>query len=136
MTAPLPSLSRLLAPRSIAAIGGAWAERVVEQCQKMGFAGEVWPVHPSKDTVLGLKAYRSVAELPGAPDASFVAINRKLALEVMGDLAKRGAGGAICFASGFKEVGAEGAELEAALVEASSDMPFLGPNCYGLINYA
>ena len=129
------SLSRLLAPRSIAAIGGAWAERVVEQCQKMGFAGDVWPVHPSKDTMRGVKCYRSVAELPGAPDASFVAVNRALAVSVMGDLAKRGAGGAICFASGFKEAGREGAALEAELVAASGDMPFLGPNCYGLINY-
>ena len=130
-----PSLSRLLAPRSIAAIGGRWAERVVEQCQKMGFSGEVWPIHPTKDDVRGVRCYRSVADLPGAPDASFLAVNRKLAVEVMGDLSRRGAGGAICFASGFKEVGEEGAGLEAALVAASGDMPFLGPNCYGLINY-
>ena len=130
-----PSLTRLLAPRSIAAIGGTWAERVVEQCQKMEFAGDVWPVHPTKDFVRGVKCYRSVAELPGAPDASFVAVNRTLAVNVMGDLAKRGAGGAICFASGFKEAGPDGAALEAALVAASGDMPFLGPNCYGLINY-
>ena len=72
------SLSRLLAPRSIAAFGGAWAERVVEQCQKMGFAGEVWPVHPSKREVRGVRCYASVADLPGAPDASFVAVNRSL----------------------------------------------------------
>ena len=128
-------LSRLLAPRSIAAFGGAWAERVVEQCQKVGFAGEVWPVHPAKTEVRGIKCYASVADLPGAPDASFVAVNRKLAVEVMGDLAKRGAGGAICFASGFKEAGPEGAQLERDLVAASGTMPFLGPNCYGLINY-
>ena len=134
MTSTLP-LARLLAPRSIAAIGGSWAERVVEQCQKMGFAGEVWPVHPTKNHVRGFKCFRSVTELPAAPDASFVAVNRTLAVGVMGDLAKRGAGGAICFASGFKEAGPEGAELERALVAASSDMPFLGPNCYGMINY-
>ena len=130
-----PNLTRLLAPRSIAAIGGAWAERVVEQCQKMKFSGEVWPVHPSKAEVRGIKCFRSVAELPGAPDASFVAVNRALAVGVIRDLANRGAGGAICFASGFKEAGLEGAVLENALVSGSGDMPFLGPNCYGLINY-
>ncbi len=128
-------LSRLLAPRSIAAFGGAWAERVVEQCQKVGFAGAVWPVHPAKKEVRGVKCYASVADLPGAPDASFVAVNRNLAVEVMGDLAKRGAGGAVCFAAGFKEVGPEGAQLERDLIAASGHMPFLGPNCYGLINY-
>jgi len=129
------SIARLLAPKSIAAIGGVWAERVVEQCQKMGFAGDVWPVHPNKDQMHGLKCYRTVADLPGPPDASFVAVNRHLAIEVVGELAKREAGGAICFASGFKEMGTEGAALELDLVAASGDMPFLGPNCYGLINY-
>ncbi len=128
-------LSRLLAPRSIAVFGGSWAERVVEQCQKMGFAGDVWPVHPSKDEVRGIRCYRSVAELPGAPDASFVAVNRNLAVETMGELARKGAGGAVCFAAGFKEAGPEGAKLQDELVAAAGDMPFLGPNCYGLINY-
>ena len=131
----MTTLSRLLAPRSIAAIGGAWAERVVEQCQKAGFSGEVWPVHPTKNDVRGVKAYRSVDALPGAPDASFVAVNRNLAIETMAALAKRGSGGAVCFASGFKETGPEGAELERRLVAAAGPMPFLGPNCYGLINY-
>jgi acyl-CoA synthetase (NDP forming) len=128
-------LSRLLAPRSIAVFGGAWAERVVEQCQKMGFVGEVWPVHPTKDEVRGLKCYRTVAELPAAPDASFVAVNRNLAVETMRALAAKGAGGAVCFAAGFKEAGTDGAKLQDELVVAAGDMPFLGPNCYGLINY-
>ncbi|MEZ5924105.1 MAG: acetate--CoA ligase family protein [Hyphomicrobiaceae bacterium] len=129
------NLSRLLAPSSIAVFGGSWAERVVEQCQTMGFAGEIWPVHPTKDEMRGFKCYRSVAELPGAPDASFVAVNRNLAVETMRDLSARGAGGAVCFAAGFKEAGPEGARLQDELVAAAGDMPFLGPNCYGLINY-
>jgi acyl-CoA synthetase (NDP forming) len=128
-------LSRLLAPRSVAVFGGSWAERVVEQCQKIGFAGEIWPVHPTKGEVRGLKCYRSVDELPGAPDASFVAVNRNLAVEAMRDLADKDAGGAVCFAAGFKEAGPEGAKLQDELVAAAGDMPFLGPNCYGLINY-
>lgn len=128
-------LSRLLAPRSVAVFGGAWGERVVEQCQKMGFSGEVWPVHPTKPEVRGLKCYRSVAELPAAPDASFVAVNRNLAVDTMRDLAARRAGGAVCFAAGFKESGPEGAKLQEDLVAAAGEMPFLGPNCYGLINY-
>ncbi len=135
MTNMPQDLSRLLAPRSIAVFGGSWAERVVEQCQKMGFAGDVWPVHPSKDVVRGIRCYRSVAELPGAPDASFVAVNRNLAVETMGELARKGAGGAVCFAAGFKEAGPEGAKLQDELAAAAGDMPFLGPNCYGLINY-
>jgi acyl-CoA synthetase (NDP forming) len=128
-------LSRLLAPRSVAVLGGAWAERVIEQCQKMGYVGDIWPVHPWKDEVRGLRCYRSVANLPGPPDASFVAVNRTLAVETMRELAGRGAGGAVCFAAGFKETGPEGAKLQDELVAVAGAMPFLGPNCYGLINY-
>ncbi|MBY8976029.1 acetate--CoA ligase family protein [Rhodobacteraceae bacterium NNCM2] len=131
-------LSRLFRPRSIAVIGGGWGLEVVAQCQKMGFDGEIWPVHPKRDEVHGIPCYRSVADLPGAPDASFIGVNRHLTVEVIAELAARGAGGAVCFASGFAEAedGREaGAALQARLVEAAGEMPVLGPNCYGLINY-
>ncbi len=104
----------------------------------MGFAGEVWPVHPTRDEIAGVKAYRSVADLPGAPDASFVGVNRELTIDIVRHLRERGAGGAVCFASGFSESEAEaegGTQLQARLVEAAGDMPILGPNCYGFINY-
>lgn len=127
-------LSRLLRPRSIAVIGRRMAE-VIRQCRRMGFAGEIWPVHPQHDTVEGLPAFRSVAELPAAPDAVFLGINRHAAIEVTTALAERRAGGAVCYASGFAETGAEGADLQARLVEAAGAMPVLGPNCYGVINY-
>jgi acyl-CoA synthetase (NDP forming) len=108
---------------------------VIRQCRRMGFAGEIWPIHPQHDTVEGLPAFRSVAELPGAPDAVFLGINRHAVIEVTAALSERGAGGAVCYASGFAETGGEGAELQARLVEAAGAMPVLGPNCYGVINY-
>ncbi|MGO4129317.1 acetate--CoA ligase family protein [Inquilinus sp. YAF38] len=128
-------LSRLLRPRSIAVIGGKPAAEVIRQSRRMGFAGEIWPVHPQHDTVEGLPAFGSVAELPGAPDAVFLGINRHAAIEVTAALAERGAGGAVCYASGFAETGGEGADLQARLVAAAGAMPVLGPNCYGVINY-
>lgn len=134
------SLERLLRPKSIAVIGGgAFGANVVEQCRKMGFSGEVWPVHPTKDAVAGVQAFRSVEDLPGAPDAAFIGVNRFLTIEMVRALRAKSAGGAICFAAGFLETGAydaEGARLQAELVEAAGDMPVIGPNCYGLINYA
>ncbi|WP_225770771.1 acetate--CoA ligase family protein [Inquilinus sp. Marseille-Q2685] len=128
-------LSRLLRPRSIAVVGGKPAAEVIRQCRRMGFAGEIWPVHPQHDTVEGLRAFRNVAELPETPDAVFLGINRHAAVEVTAALAARGAGGAVCYASGFAETGGEGADLQARLIEAAGAMPVLGPNCYGVINY-
>ncbi|MEP9399590.1 acetate--CoA ligase family protein [Mesorhizobium sp. KR2-14] len=133
-------LERLLRPKSIAVIGGgSFAPNVVKQSLKMGFAGDIWPVHPKRDEVEGVKAYASVADLPGAPDAVFIGVNRFATIDIVRELSERGAGGAICFASGFLEAGADdedGERLQAELVVAAGSMPVIGPNCYGLINYA
>lgn len=126
-------LSRLLRPRSIAVMGSVWAENVIAQCRKMGFQGPVWPVHPTKQMIGELKAYASLADLPGAPDATFIGVNRHATVDVVRELSAMGAGGAICFASGWTEAGEP--ELQDNLVKAAGAMPILGPNCYGVINY-
>ncbi len=131
-------LSRLMRPRSIAVVGGGtWCAAVVAGCRKIGFAGPVWPVHPVKTEVAGLPAFASVADLPEAPDAVFIGVNREASIEVLRALSAMGAGGAVCFASGFRESVSEtgdGAALQAALVEAAGPMRILGPNCYGFLN--
>ncbi len=126
-------LERLLRPKSIAVFGSVWAENVIEQCRKMGFAGQVWPVHPTKATIRGLKAYPSLKDLPAAPDATFIGVNRHATIDVVTELKAMGAGGAVCFASGWTEAGE--AELQDRLIAAAGNMPILGPNCYGIINY-
>ena len=125
--------ARLLRPRSIAVIGGLAAARVAEQCDRMGFDGDLWPVHPKHDRIAGRPVFRSVTDLPGAPDAAFVGVNRHATVEAVSALARAGAGGAICYASGFRESD-DGEALQRALVEAAGEMPIVGPNCYGLIN--
>ena len=128
-------LQRLLSPRHIAVFGGAAAAEVVRQCRKLGFAGAIWPVHPRHATVEGLPCFADVAALPQAPDASFIAVPREATVAVVAQLAARGAGGAICYASGFSEVGGVGAALQQQLVSAAAGMALVGPNCYGLLNY-
>jgi len=129
------SFERLLKPRSIAAFGGANAQEVIRQSDLMGYKGEIWPVHPKKTEILGRKVYRSVADLPGSPDAAYLGVNRHLTIDIVRDLVARDAGGAVCYATGFIEAGDEGFELQEQLLEASGDMPLIGPNCYGLLNY-
>jgi acyl-CoA synthetase (NDP forming) len=129
------SFERLLKPRSIAVFGGAQAQEVILQSDRMGYKGEIWPVHPKKTEILGRTVYRSVEDLPASPDAAYLGVNRHLTIDIVRDLAARDTGGAVCYATGFSEVGEEGAELEERLLEASGDMPLIGPNCYGLLNY-
>ena len=127
-------LSRLLRPRSIAVIGGgAWCRAVTNQLTKAGFAGAVWPVHPKGGTIDNYRVYSGLNDLPSPPDASFIGINRNATIDTVQTLSNMGAGGAVCFASGFAEV-ADGADLNTALLKAAGDMPILGPNCYGMIN--
>ena len=131
----MTDLTRLLRPRSIAVVGGSAAAMVIRQCQLMGYDGDIWPVHPSKSEIEGLAAFRSIDDLPSAPDATFIGVNRHLTLEIVETLAKREAGGAVCYASGFLEADEEGKDLQAKLLSLAGGMPVLGPNCYGLINY-
>ncbi len=126
-------INRLFRPKTIAVLGGVWAENVIAQCIKMRFQGDIWPVHPKRDFIGGVACFRSISALPSPPDAAFIGVNRQAAVEVIGELAAMGGGGAICFASGFAEAGES--ELQARLVQAAGDMPLLGPNCYGVINY-
>ena len=129
------SLERLLKPRSIAVFGGAQAQEVIRQSDRMGYEGEIWPVHPKKTEILGRRVYRSVADLPGSPDAAYVGVNRHLTINIVRDLATRDAGGAVCYATGYIEAGEAGSELQEQLLQASGDMPLVGPNCYGILNY-
>ena len=131
-------LEKLLRPKSIAVVGGGfWCANVVDECRKLAFEGEICVVHPSRNEMRGCPVVRSIDELPFVPDATFVGVNRHATLEVVRTLSKLGAGGAVCFASGFREAAAEledGITLQDALIEAAGEMPFLGPNCYGFIN--
>jgi acyl-CoA synthetase (NDP forming) len=129
------SFERLLKPRSIAVFGGAQAQEVIRQSDRMGYEGEIWPVHPQKTEILGRKVYRGVADLPGSPDAAYLGVNRNLTINIVRELAARDAGGAVCYATGFIEAGDEGSELQELLLQASGSMPLVGPNCYGILNY-
>lgn len=132
-------LSRLLRPRSVAVIGGGvWCENVVQQCRAIGFRGAIWPVHPTRAEIAGVPVFAGLAALPSAPDAVFIGVNRTLTVQLVAQLAEMGAGGATCFASGFREAqleSADGADLQEQLLLAAKDMPVIGPNCYGFINY-
>ena len=131
-------LTRLFRPKSIALFGGGWVGNVIAQLQKSGYQGAIWPVNPKRAEILGVPCFASIDDLPGAPDAAFVGVNREASVEVIGRLAAMGAGGATCFASGFAESEAEGtggADLQARLVAVAGKMPIVGPNCYGFLNY-
>jgi acetate---CoA ligase (ADP-forming) len=130
-------IRRLIAPRSIAVVGaGAWTDAVAAGNAAIGYSGTIWRVHPSRPSTAGTTYYRSIAELPGVPDATFVAVPNYEAPGVARALTARGAGGFVCFSAGFAETGTQkGLDLTAELTKSAGELPFFGPNCYGFVNF-
>jgi len=136
MTAPRSSIQRLLAPRSIALVGGAWADAVAAASRAIGYTGELWHIHPKRPSTPEKPYYRSVDELPGSPDATFIAAPNVEVPGIARALVHREAGGFVCFAAGFSETDtAEGYRLTGRLLYTARELPFFGPNCYGFVNF-
>lgn len=132
----MENLQRLLAPRHIVFIGGSNLEVPINNCKRIGFEGEIWVVNPKADSIAGYPCYKSLAELPGAPDAAFVAVRADISIEVVAQLNAIGCSGVVCYAAGFAEAGAAGGELQQRLVQAAGNMALVGPNCYGVLNFS
>jgi acyl-CoA synthetase (NDP forming) len=129
------NIQRLLRPRHIALVGGGDVATVINECRRIGFTGEVWPVNPKRKDIAGIPCFADIDALPDAPDATFLAVPKQAAIDITAGLARRGGGGVVCYTAGFSEVGPAGQQAEKELVAAAGDMALLGPNCYGLINY-
>ena len=135
------SLDILMNPRAVAMIGAS-AEvtriggRALRHLKECGFTGDIFPVNPGRDEVQGLKAYRSVDDIPGRPDAAVLAVATPDVLPAVEACARKGVGGAVIFSAGFAEMGAEGVALQQRIrdVARAANMRLLGPNCLGMYN--
>ena len=132
-------LDCLFAPRSVVLVGASEDRsraggRLVSYMTSNGYAGRLYYVNPSRSTIFGEPCYRSVAELPEKVDLALVGLNARLAVDVMPELGAAGVGAAVVFASGFAELGREGAELQQSLAAAAheSGIRVLGPNTAGV----
>tara|TARA_Y100000590_G_scaffold192615_1_gene218923 strand:+ start:246 stop:2300 length:2055 start_codon:yes stop_codon:yes gene_type:complete len=130
------NLKKLFRPKSLAVVGGYWADFVIEGNNKLGFKGPIWHVNPSRKSSKKNKYYKNIKDLPAIPDCVYIAVSRDLTVKVIQDYASIGTGGAVCLASRFSETSSkEGLLKTRELLKNSNGMPFLGPNCYGFINY-
>ncbi|ANY82017.1 hypothetical protein BB934_23685 [Microvirga ossetica] len=129
------NFQRLLAPCTMAFIGGTQVERTLVTLRNQNFDGDVYVVNPKRDEIAGYKCLPTIQDLPAAPDAVFLAVNADASIEALNQLRERDAGGVVCYASGFSEIGEAGAERNQNFIKAAGDMAVVGPNCYGLVNY-
>jgi acyl-CoA synthetase (NDP forming) len=133
-------MDSIFRPRSVAIVGasnnpGRWGyETTYNVLNWSQFRGEVYPIHPKDELVQGLKAYKSVMEVPGPIDLAVIVVNASQVVDVFRECAEKKVGGAVIITAGFAEVGAEGAKLQEELTRLSeeSGIRFVGPNCNGL----
>ncbi len=135
------SFNDIFYPRSVAVVGASRSPnklgyQTVMSLHTAGFEGRVYPINPRASEVLGYKAYPSLLDVPGEVDLVVVAIPGRGVLEAVEECAEKGVKGVIILASGFREIGGEGAELESRIVETCNraGIKIIGPNCLGIMN--
>lgn len=101
-----------------------------------GFTGIVYPVNPKARSILGVRAYHSVWDIPGEVDLAIIIVPSIAVPKVMEECGEKGIKGAVIISAGFKEIGRKGAELEKTVKEISRkhNISLVGPNCLGVIN--
>jgi len=134
-------LDAVFRPRSVAVIGASTRAHsiggnLLSNLFRSGFTGKIFPINPRADVLHSVKCYPSVLDVPDEIDCAVVSVPKDGVLEVVRECARKKIRGLIVITAGFKEVGPEGAALEAKLraLTARSGMRMIGPNCMGVIN--
>ncbi len=134
-------LDSLLRPRSIAVIGASRRRESIGNAMLRhlvysGFTGPVYPVNPAADSVSSVPAFPTVAACPTVPELAVVVVPKEQVLQVVRECAEAGVQALVVITAGFREVGGDGVEREAELLELvrGNGMRMVGPNCMGLMN--
>ena len=133
-------LDALLKPRSVAVLGASErpsvGRTIVENLERIGFPGDIYPVNPRYETLLGRRCYRSVDELPAGVDVLAFCVNHERVLDGLRPAAARGVRAAVAFDAGFAESDDEGRRRQDELVAIcrGAGIAFCGPNCMGVIS--
>ncbi|MCE5297712.1 MAG: acetate--CoA ligase family protein [Methanoregulaceae archaeon] len=128
----------LLHPKSIAVIGASADPKKIGYAilrNLLPFPGTLYPVNPNQNEVLGRRAYRCIADIPGEVDTAVIAVPSALVPGVMEDLALHGTRLAIIISSGFREMGKEGRDREEKILDIAlkAGIRIVGPNCLGIV---
>lgn len=132
-------LDAIFRPQNVAVIGaterpGSVGRTLLWNLISTPFGGTVFPINPKRPSVLGIKAYPSIKEVPDRVDLAVIATPAPSVPSVIAECAQAGVKGAIVVSAGFREVGPEGVELERQILAKAGQMRIIGPNCLGVMN--
>ena len=132
----LVSMRRIMQPKAVAVIGasaeaGKIGNSVMKNLINGGYKGQIYPIHPKADEILGYKAYKSVKDVPGEIDTAVFAIPAKAVAAALTECGEKKIAGAVLIPSGFAETGE--VEMQQQLVEIGRkyNIRLMGPNIYG-----
>ncbi len=134
-------LDAIFTPKSVAVIGatereGSTGRTIVWNLMQNSFGGVIYPINPKRHSILGIKAYPSILDVPDEVDLAVIVIPAPAVPAVVRECVQKGVKGAIIISAGFKETGPEGVELERQVMEEARKgrMRIIGPNCLGVMN--
>jgi acetyltransferase len=134
-------LESFFRPQSVAVIGASrdpekLGHAVLANLQEGGYPGQLYPVNPKADEILGWKAYPSVLDIPDPVDLAVIVIPYRFVPAVLEQCGQKGVPAVIVISAGFREAGREGLEREMELLETARkyDLRLIGPNCLGVID--
>ncbi len=136
--ARLDGLDAIFDPKAIAFVGASTSKdklgfQLIQTLVDFGFTGQIYPVHPTAPEIYGLKAYPSVAAIPGEVDRAYVAVGNKLVPDVLAQCRDKGVKVAQVLTAGFSEYSSDSSDLERRMRDqlATGAMRMIGPNCIG-----
>ena len=136
--ARLGDFGALFDPASIAFVGASTQKeklgyRVIRNMLDFGYKGQIYPIHPSADEICGLKAYKSVSDIPGPVERAYVAVANRQVPEVLRACREKGVRVAQVLTAGFSEYSSDSGDLERRMLDEvrTGGMRMVGPNCMG-----
>lgn len=134
-------LDGIFSPQSVAVVGasttpGKVGHDIFANILRGGYTGVLYPVNPKANSILSVKAFASILDIPDPIDLAIIILPPHIAEKAVDQAIEKGVKGIVIVSAGFKEVGGEGAEIEKRLIEKvrEAGVPLVGPNCLGVIN--
>lgn len=134
-------LDALFKPKAVALVGASTKELsignvIIRNLQRYGYTGQIYPVNAKAAEVCGLKAYPTLADIPGEVDLAHIIIPSQFVPQAIEDCGQKGVKAVIINSAGFSEMGEEGARLQREFLENARryGIRVFGPNCQGIIN--
>lgn len=128
-------------PRAVAVVGasrdpGKLGYGILSNIIQYGFSGDVYPINPKADEILGLDCYPSVLDVPGPINLAVIVVPHKFVTLTLEECGQKGVEGVIVISAGFREAGLEGVRREKELVAIAKKhgIRLVGPNCLGMID--